>query len=288
MPKLSARALMAVKHYVNTGEHDPNNRDWPGNSFIEVEVSADRAMRGALIKAVLKRTSTLTNVQDPPVSDLIALTRNKVTPMVNGLFTLAERSTVLATLEKSVVFLTPSNIAHILQTSPWLGTTWDLANMYLLERGTKPLAPDAPKIVGLSSETTCYLGLDYLSDWRDDGFDDYLVHEAAHVFHNCRRCTIGLTETRGRKVLLNIAFAKRETFAYACEAYSRILTMAKTRKSRCDALAKHAAGPLPGADAMDHQEYLEILSNAVNAVNARNGWKHILQACSPHNARLSP
>ena len=37
------------------------------------------------------------------------------------------------------------------------------------------------------------------------------------------RRTVGLPETRQREWLLDIDFRKRETFAYACEAYSRIL-----------------------------------------------------------------
>jgi hypothetical protein len=41
---------------------------------------------------------------------MTALTRSKVEPMVRGLFPRAERDPVLATLEKSVVFLTSSNI----------------------------------------------------------------------------------------------------------------------------------------------------------------------------------
>jgi hypothetical protein len=38
-------------------------------------------------------------------------------------------------------------------------------------------------------------------DYFDTGdpFSDYVVHEAAHVFHNTKRTTIGLPETR-RKV----------------------------------------------------------------------------------------
>jgi hypothetical protein len=104
------------------------------------------------------------------------------------------------------------------------------------------------------------------------------VHEAAHVFHNCRRCTIGLTETRTRHALLNIDYAKRETFAYACEAYSRISTIGDTLKSRQNAFALHAQGPLPSEDIVNRNEYLHILAEAVGA---RNGWKRILQACSP-------
>ena len=39
------------------------------------------------------------------------------------------------------------------------------------------------------------------------------------LFHNCMRRTIGLAETKGREWLLDIEYRKRETFAYACEAY---------------------------------------------------------------------
>ena len=149
--------------------------------------------------------------------------------------------------------------------------------MYLLQRGAKPFSPEAPSIVGLSQETSCYLNLDYLNEPGDDPFADYLVHEAAHVFHNCRRCTIGLPETRTRHALLDIQYAKRETFAYACEAYSRILTMSDSAKSRRDALALHAQGPLANEDILDRNEYLGILGEAVGV---RNGWQRILQACA--------
>jgi hypothetical protein len=44
---------------------------------------------------------------------------------------------------------------------------------------------------------------------------------------------MGLPYTRRREWPLELAFAKRETFAYACEAYSRILELGRP--------------PLPGA-----------------------------------------
>lgn len=49
---------------------------------------------------------------------------------------------------------------------------------------------------------------------------------AAHLFHNCRRSTIGLPETERKPWPLHIDFRKREEFGYACEYYSRILTLA--------------------------------------------------------------
>ena len=49
------------------------------------------------------------------------------------------------------------------------------------------------------------------------------MHEVAHIFHNCKRRTLGLPHSRTKEWLLDIAFVERETFAYACETYSRIL-----------------------------------------------------------------
>jgi len=267
-----------IQTYLETGYRDPNSRGWPGSNFLEQEINAERILRDALVDAVQQRLFGLPRLPSPTIGDLVSLARAKVMPMVNGLFAENERPTVMTALSKSVVFLTPDNIEPVLRAATWLSTSWNLANMYLLERQAKPLSPDAPQIVGLSEETTCYLGLDYLRNWRDDGFDDYLVHEAAHIFHNCKRTTLGLTETRSREFLLNIDFSKRELFAYACEAYSRLLVLADSPKGRRAALSKHASGSLPGKDVMNQQEYLDILAQAVNA---KNGWKRILQACAP-------
>jgi len=267
----------AVDHYLQTGEHDPNNWNWPGQNFVEAEINAHRTMREALISAVLERAPRQAQAPTPHISNLAALTRAKVTPMVNGLFPLIERPAIMKALESSVVFLTPDNIEATLCASPWLHTTWSLANMYLLERGAEPLSPQAPAIVGLSQETTCYLSLDYLDSLEQYPFADYLVHEAAHVFHNCKRSTVGLAETRSREFLLNIDYAKRETFAYACEAYSRILMLADSPKGRREALLEHSQQSLPAEAGVDQQEYLDILAQAVGA---RNGWKRILKACA--------
>lgn len=48
-----------------------------------------------------------------------------------------------------------------------------------------------------SEETTCYVSVEYFRD--HDPCADYVVHEAAHIFHNCKRATVGLPETRRRE-----------------------------------------------------------------------------------------
>lgn len=218
----------AVAHYLQTGDHNADFRNWPGTSFFDCARNADSTLREALVAAVRSRAVTPQDRPGLQLGDVVSVTRTRVAPMVTGLFPLTERPAIMAALETSVVFLMPDNIETVLRSCPWLHTTWSLANMYLLSFGAEPLSSEARAIVGLSQETTCYLSVDYLDSPEQDPFADYLVHEAAHVFHNCKRQTVGLAETRSREFLLNIDYAKRETFAYACEAYSRILTLGNT------------------------------------------------------------
>lgn len=196
--------------------------------------------------------------------------------MVCGLFPGPEQGPVLQVLERSVVVLTPENISSVLRETTWMHTAWDLANLYLTSAGADLLSASAPRLVGLSEEATCYLSLDY---FREQGrFEDFLVHEAAHIFHNCKRGSIGLRETRRREWLLELEFAKRETFAYACEAYSRVLEQSHGIADRRRLLDELGQDTLPPSDAVDADEYLDMLREAVTA---RNGWKRILAWCSP-------
>jgi hypothetical protein len=207
--------------------------------------------------------------------DVKAFARAKLAPMVRGLFPRSEQETVLDMLARSVVFLTPENIEPILRGLRWPGTAWTLANLYLTSFGAEPLSADAPQIAGLSEEATCYVSAEYFVG--SGRFEDFLVHEAAHVFHNCKRQTVGLPYTRRREWILDIDFAKRETFAYACETYVRILELSK-RPAERSALLAAVEAKAPPTDQVDPAEYVEILREAVAA---RNGWKRILGRCAP-------
>jgi hypothetical protein len=98
-----------------------------------------------------------------------------------------------------------------------------------------------------------------------------------HLFHNCKRQTVGLPYTRQREWILEIAFARRETFAYTCEAYGRILELGKGPAER-RALLAELERKAPPADQVDPAEYVDILREAVAA---RDGWKRILVRCAP-------
>jgi hypothetical protein len=266
----------ATERYLRSGEHDAHFRAWPGNDFLARVHCGEAALRSALIAAVHSRTQHVAFPEAVANIDIVAFTREKVAPMVRGLFPACEQASVLSLLERSVILLTPATIDAQLQNTPWLATAWDLANLYLAGLGTDLLAEDAPGLLGLSEETTCYLSA--ASFDAPGRFEDFVVHEAAHIFHNCKRETIGLRQTRTREWLLEIDFGKRETFAYACEAYSRLHALGDGARERQRLLAEHEQESMPPDERVDAVEYVDILREAVAA---RNGWKRILQRCSP-------
>jgi hypothetical protein len=214
-----------IKRYLRTGDADIDARAWLGD-FFERGKRQDADLRGALIREVRRLAKGHSHVT-VPANVGVEFTRAKVEPMVRGLFARAEQDIVLATFGKSVVYVTSETIEPILLNHMWDRSAWDLANMYLLSVGAKLLGKRAARIVGMSEETTCYVSPDYFVE--DDPFADFIVHEAAHIFHNCKRRTIGLHETRRKEWLLDIEFTKRETFAYSCEAYARIVARAESR-----------------------------------------------------------
>jgi hypothetical protein len=271
----------ATERYLRSGEHDAHFRAWPGNDFLARVHCGDAALRSALISAIHSRTEHIAFPETVADIDVVAFTRGKVAPMVRGLFPAYEQALVLDLLERSIILLTPATIDAFLQSTRGLATAWNLANLYLGGLGADLLAEDAPRLLGLSEETSCYLSA--ASFDAPGRFEDFVVHEAAHIFHNCKRETIGLRETRTREWLLEIDYGKRETFAYACEAYSRMHALGDGPRGRQELLAEHERGSMPSDERVDAMEYVDILREAVAA---RNGWKRILQRCSP--PRVAP
>lgn len=268
-----------IRRYLTTGDYDPRYAAWPGNVF-ECGRAAKKDLTQALIAEVRRRSR---GEQGRPASSPLAgenlarFSRRKLEPMVRGLFPAVERETVLGALSRSVVFLTDENIETVLRENHWLHTSWTLANLYLGSIGAELLSDAAPRIVGLSEETTCYVSSEYFL--APDKFSDFVVHEAAHIFHNCKRRSLGLPETRTREWLLEIEFRRRETFAYACEAWSRILELSKSAGERHTLVGELAAhGIAADEERIEPDELFDILREAASA---RNGWKRILARCAP-------
>ncbi len=262
-----------IERYLRTGDADVDGWAWPGD-VMERGRRQRADLRGALVEEV-HRLAKGRSHEPVPAAVGVEFTRAKVEPMVRGLFPRLEQDVVLATLERSVVYVTSETIESILLNHRWDRTAWNLANLFLLSVGAELLGPDAPRVVGISEETTCFISPDCFDE--DDPFADFIVHEAAHIFHNCKRRTIGLRATRTKEWLLDIEYRKRETFAYSCEAYARIVARAK------DAAERRALAAEYGAERRISVEYVdpaEVASIVADAASARNGWKVILARCA--------
>lgn len=264
-----------IERYLRTGSTDPSSAAWNGpGGIIDKECRARDALGAALVREV-RRLAGDRSHPPLPITDPAALARRKVEPMVRGLFPRAEQAAILAVLERSVVFLTSESIERILLESSWLSSAWALANLYLGSIGAELLGKDAPQIVGSSEHMTCYVSVAYFEE--QSPFADFIVHEAAHIFHNCKRRTVGLAETRRREWLLDLEFRKRETFAYSCEVYSRILERARSVAERRALAAEYAVAPFDLGDRVEADEHADIVREAAAA---RNGWKVILRRCA--------
>jgi len=265
-----------VERYLRTGDSDPDHAVWPGHNFIESARLAHEDLENALFAEVRRRSGSWRPPRAMRDLDVVAFTRDKVEPMVRGLFPRAEQDVVLALVERSVVFLTPDNIEAVLRKEMrWPGSAWDIANLYLGGIDAELLSEDAPRLVGFSQEITCYVSPAYFEE--EDPFADFVVHEVAHIFHNCRRRVVGLVETRRREWLLDIGFHKRETFAYACEAYARIIERAKTLSERALLAGDLGDDFGTGDDRVERGEVAEVVRQAAAR---RNGWKVILGRCA--------
>ena len=247
-----------IERYLFTGETDLLHTAWSGD-FMQRAERAHEDLRGALVSAVRQRVEGL---KPPPEhdADTVTFTRAKVAPMVRGLFARAEQDTVLAAIEQSVVFVTSANIEQLLFGRGFDSTAWTIANLYLGSFGAKLLGDDAPDIV------------------EEDPFADFVVHEVAHIFHNCKRAAIGLRQTRGKEWLLDIQYLKRETFAYACETFARLLERDKSRAGRQALAEEYERESRISDERIDAKEIAGIVRAAAAA---RNGWKVILARCSP-------
>lgn len=272
MDQSHRRIADEIERFLRTGCCDVTFDAWPGRNVVERCTNGRDETRRALVDEVRRRAAGRSQRRLPAV-DHVLLTRRKVEPMVRGLFPKAEQDAVLAVLERSVVFVTGDNVESLIRESDW--SAWSIANLYLASVGAELLSEDAPSLVGLGDHMTCYVTPECLDE---QPFADFIVHEAAHIFHNCKRATIGLRHTRQREWLLEIAFAKREVFAYSCEAYARIGQRAGSARERRRLAEEFRSDPPIPETEVDPDEIAEIV---FEATLRRNGWKAILERCAP-------
>lgn len=106
-----------------------------------------------------------------------------------------------------------------------------------------------------------------------DPYSDVVVHEAAHLLHYLKPRNFGLHVRRHQERFVDIEFSHRELFAYACEAYSRVVHHGERRvriafaEKMADAAFSFPSGQLE-----------DVAALVLSAARARNGWRVIREA----------
>ena len=113
-----------------------------------------------------------------------------------------------------------------------------------------------------------------------DPYSDVVVHEAAHMLHYLKPRLYGLHVRRGQERFVDIEFCHSELFAYASEAYSRVILHSE-RKSRIAFAEKmqESAFSFPRAELAD------VAALVLEAARSRNGWHVIREATLIHRTR---
>lgn len=201
-----------VERFLATGAVDPLFPGWPGSAM-------DRRREGtATLRDILRRVIARAAAHSPHWAhavprDAPERIRERIGPLVAGLFPEPDAAVLLDALPPRVVVLAPSGFGAVIETVP-LRTAWDLANLLLDDLGAPPLADDVPELDGLCAAGRAFLLPRALEETRPD----VVVHEVAHLLHSLRRGEVGLGPPT--RPLLNVPPRRRETFAYACEVWT--------------------------------------------------------------------
>ena len=260
----------SVERFLASGEHDPRFRSWEGSA-------AERRQRGdAQLRRILQRIvgwraqHAPLPPQDPP-DDATAQVRARVTPMLRGMFCADEADLLVAALPQHVTVVTVAGFPDLAARLP-LALLWRLANLLLDDMGAPPLADDLPQLEGFCEDGRAWvLPRAFDQDSTRDGVpvvSDTIVHEVAHLLHEVRRDQVGLAP--GRRRILSIAPAGRETFAWTCEIWACIARQPDAAVDRVTALLSQAHLVDPR---VDHTRLHATLLRA--AAEPQRAWAHI-------------
>jgi len=189
--------------------------------------------------------------------------------MLRGLLG-AEAQAVLAELPHRVVIVTPENF-ETETAAVSLEDAWTLANIVLDDLGAPPLADDVPALDGLIAQGRAWIPAGALG--APTSSIDVVVHEVAHLLHDLRRAEVGLNPPD--RMVIEVAPAQRETFAYACEMYACIEHATKPGPQRRELAALVCVEHVPADHRVDVASLRRTLLSASST--GESGWSSILR-----------
>jgi hypothetical protein len=276
-------SAMLIERFLRTGEET-----WEGagsGRFSLAQFKADEAYTRATKNAIRNLFDRLANLlpeevqASPPVAaDAI---RQRIEPMITGLVQEDWREIALREITARMFVLNASGARAAIEAelkTCYMGAAWRVLWALFEDHGLKPDHIEV-ECDGLAGD---YAHVRWSAYESEDPYSDVVVHEAAHMLHYLKPSHYGLQVRRGQERFLDIEFCHRELFAYACEAYSRVI-LHRERKSRIQ-----FAEELPDAAfSFPSGQIQEVAALVLNAARARNGWRVIRDATVIHGTRGS-
>ena len=155
--------------------------------------------------------------------------------------------------------------------SPWR-ILWALYGDYGLKPDDIEMACD-----GLAGD---FAHVRWLAYETKDPYSGVVVHETAHLLHYLKPRNFGLHVRQHQGRFVDIEFRHRELFAYACEAYARVVLHGE-RKARIAFAEKMQED----AFSFPCGQIEEVAALVLEAARARNGWRVIREATVIHRVR---
>jgi hypothetical protein len=264
-----------IERFLRTGEET-----WDGavsGRFTLAQFNADelynRATKTAL-RTLFRLLSGLLPAEAQVAPQVGSETiRASIGPMLKGLVQGDWQEVALRELTARTFVLNFQGAKAALQvelSTCFIGTAWQI--LWALY-GDYRLKPEEINVEcdGVSAGSIAHVGLSAYE--TKDPYSDVIVHEAAHVLHYLKPTHYGLPVRRGQERFVDIEYGHRELFAFACEAYSRVV-LHNERKSRIS----FAEEMRERAFSFPRDRIEEVAALVLNAARARNGWRVIREA----------
>ena len=263
-----------IERFLRTGEET-----WEGagsGRFSLAQFKEDEAYTRATKTAIRNLFDLLTDLLPaearaiPPVPP--EAIRQRIDPMVTGLLPGDWRDVALREITaRTFVLNLPGTRAAIeaeLSTC-FMGDAWRILWALFGDHGLKP---DDVK-VGCDGLAGDYAHVRWSAYQTNDPYSDVVVHEAAHMLHYLKPSHYGFHVRRGQERFVDVEFRHRELFAYACEAFSRVILHGE-RKSRI----VFAEKMVDAAFSFPRSQIAEVAALVLSATRGRNGWRLIREA----------
>lgn len=274
-------SAMLIERFLRTGE-----ATWEGagsGRFSLAQFKEDEAYTRATKIAIRNLFDLLANLLPAEIQSSPAVPPDmiwqRIEPMVTGLVQEDWREVTLREITARTFILNlPGTRAAIeveLSTC-FMGDAWRILWALFGDHGLKP---DDIK-VGCDGLAGDYAHVRWSAYQTKDPYSDVVVHEAAHMLHYLKPSHYGLHVRRGQERFVDIEFCHRELFAYACEAYSRVVLQGE-RKLR----TAFAEKMLDAAFSFPRGQIEAIAALVLSAARVRNGWRVIREATVIHRTR---